>query len=83
MVAIQMPDDLDKSYQLDLFHEELGDGTTPLNAAHASRRVYHPPPMVQSQLVCASVASRVDRPAQSLIRLVVIKDKWTPLWNYR
>jgi hypothetical protein len=83
MIAIQMPDDLDKAYQLDLFHEELGDGTTPLNAAPASRQVYHSPPMVQPPLVCASIASRVDRTAQSLIRLAIIKDNWTALQNYR
>lgn len=29
LVAIQMPENLDKAYQLALLHEELGDGSTP------------------------------------------------------
>jgi hypothetical protein len=42
MVAIQMPEDLDKAYQLALLHEELGDGCMPLNSSVHDRRPHVP-----------------------------------------
>jgi hypothetical protein len=80
MVAIQMQEDLDRAFQLALMHEELGDGTIPLNAAIVPRQVYHPPAVVHQPIMPTAL---VLHPAATMARPTAIEDKWTSLCNYK
>jgi hypothetical protein len=79
MVAIQMPEDLDKAYQLALLHEELGDGYTPLNAQNTVKRASFPgynnsPPQVNRT---------VDKVHTVASKSSMVDDRWAALRNFR
>lgn len=73
MVAIQLPESLDTTYQLALLHEELGDGSTPFNSVHDQRRVPIP--------AYAPAKAPVEKIQNTTHRAT--EDKWVVLRNFR
>uniref|UniRef100_A0ACD5VUE0 Uncharacterized protein n=1 Tax=Avena sativa TaxID=4498 RepID=A0ACD5VUE0_AVESA len=84
MVAILLPEDLDEAYQLALLHEELGDGSTPINQQFQNtvRRPYVPVAQ-QQNLPIPQAAPKLDRAPMQPIRPAAVEDKWSAFRNYR